>query len=116
VRGGDQHGLIERNGRHHDAIIVRKHVKGSVPPGFLVEDRQQGGRVDDDHGEWYRLYQWITLDEALALIADGMHFQPWRISATGQPCDGASCSVSPAAQRDFAIGSPRSGQPDSTSY
>jgi hypothetical protein len=27
-------------------------------------------------GEWYRLHQWITLDEALALIADGMHFQP----------------------------------------
>ena len=27
-------------------------------------------------GEWYRLYQRITLDEALALIADGMHFQP----------------------------------------
>jgi hypothetical protein len=27
-------------------------------------------------GEWYCLYQWITLNEALARIADGMHFQP----------------------------------------
>ena len=27
-------------------------------------------------GEWYCLYQCITLNEALALIADGMHFQP----------------------------------------
>jgi hypothetical protein len=27
-------------------------------------------------GEWYCLYQWITLNEALALIADGMYFQP----------------------------------------
>jgi len=27
-------------------------------------------------GEWYCLYQQITLNEALALIADGMHFQP----------------------------------------
>jgi hypothetical protein len=27
-------------------------------------------------GEWYCLYQRITLNEALALIADGMHFQP----------------------------------------
>jgi len=27
-------------------------------------------------GEWYRLYKWITLNEALALIAEGAHFQP----------------------------------------
>ena len=27
-------------------------------------------------GEWYRLYKWITLNEALALIAEGMHFEP----------------------------------------
>jgi hypothetical protein len=27
-------------------------------------------------GEWFCLYQALTLDEALALIAEGMHFQP----------------------------------------
>jgi hypothetical protein len=27
-------------------------------------------------GEWYCLFRWITLHEALALIADGMHFHP----------------------------------------
>ena len=27
-------------------------------------------------GVWYRLHKWITLNEALALIAEGMHFQP----------------------------------------
>ena len=35
-------------------------------------------------GEWYRLYQWITLDEALAPIADGMHFQPCSFSPYGR--------------------------------
>ena len=27
-------------------------------------------------GEWYRLYQAVTLDEALQLIGEGMHFMP----------------------------------------
>ena len=27
-------------------------------------------------GQWFRLYQDVTLDEALRLIGDGMHFQP----------------------------------------
>jgi hypothetical protein len=27
-------------------------------------------------GQWFRLYQAVTLDEALRLIGEGMHFQP----------------------------------------
>jgi len=55
---------------HQDGILGRLHPRKSVMPARCRVPTYR------HTGEWYSLYQWITLNEALALIGDGMYFQP----------------------------------------
>ena len=49
TRSDHKHRLVKRNRGHHWPVIVGQNVEEAIPLRLPIENREQGGRVDDDH-------------------------------------------------------------------
>ena len=49
TRPDHKHRLVKRNRGHHWPVIVGQNVEEAIPLRLPIENREQGGRVDDDH-------------------------------------------------------------------